>query len=178
MWLLAPKVRHLAACYRLHTRSSPSVGRGNLQLHTSCSNLISAKFISECVRILTSYFEYWHARHSYVLWHLTRFTGLVATNEGNACKETNLMHYLSSVYSVTIPLHVSGLLVAYYQEVTMYICNTCWVGTGPTSTRPTDSRLKRTTRTICCIYTLLPPDNRQLATPKHVDVYSDGINWR
>jgi hypothetical protein len=28
------------------------------------------------------------------------------------CNETNLMHYLSSVYSVTIPLHVSGLLVA------------------------------------------------------------------
>jgi hypothetical protein len=31
------------------------------------------------------------------------------------------MHYLSSVYSFTIPLHVSGLLVA-DQEVTMY-CN-------------------------------------------------------
>jgi hypothetical protein len=29
-----------------------------------------------------------------------------------ACNETNLMHCLSSVYSVTIPLHVSGLLVA------------------------------------------------------------------
>jgi hypothetical protein len=38
-----------------------------------------------------------------------------------ACNETNLMHYLSSVYSVTIPLHVSGLLVAHHQEVTMYI---------------------------------------------------------
>jgi hypothetical protein len=33
------------------------------------------------------------------------------------------MHYLSSVYSVTIPLHVSSLLVAHQQEVTMYICN-------------------------------------------------------
>jgi hypothetical protein len=38
-----------------------------------------------------------------------------------ACKETNPMHYLSSVYSVTIPLHVSGLLVAHHQEVAMYI---------------------------------------------------------
>jgi hypothetical protein len=38
-----------------------------------------------------------------------------------ACNETNLMHYLSSVYSVTIPLHVSGLLVAHHQEVTIYI---------------------------------------------------------
>jgi hypothetical protein len=39
-----------------------------------------------------------------------------------ACNETNLMHCLSSVYSVTTPLHVSGLLVAHHQEVTMYIC--------------------------------------------------------
>jgi hypothetical protein len=29
-----------------------------------------------------------------------------------ACSETNFMHCLSSVYSFTIPLHVSGLLVA------------------------------------------------------------------
>jgi hypothetical protein len=40
-----------------------------------------------------------------------------------ACNETNLMHCLSSVYSVTILLHVSSLLVAHHQEVTMYICN-------------------------------------------------------
>jgi hypothetical protein len=38
-----------------------------------------------------------------------------------AGNETNLMHYLSSVYSVTIPLKVSGLLVAHHQEVTMPI---------------------------------------------------------
>jgi hypothetical protein len=37
------------------------------------------------------------------------------------------MHYLSSVYSVTIPLHVSGLLVAHHQEVTMYIYNKWYV---------------------------------------------------
>jgi hypothetical protein len=38
-----------------------------------------------------------------------------------AFNEANLMHCLSSVYSVTTPLHVSGLLVAHHQEVTMYI---------------------------------------------------------
>jgi hypothetical protein len=45
----------------------------------------------------------------------------------HACNETNLMHYLSSVYSVTIPLHVSDLLVAHHQEVTFYICNKWYV---------------------------------------------------
>jgi hypothetical protein len=37
------------------------------------------------------------------------------------------MHDLSSVYSVTIPLHVSGLLVTHHQEVTVYICNSWYV---------------------------------------------------
>jgi hypothetical protein len=41
-----------------------------------------------------------------------------------ACNETNLMHYLSSLYWVTTPLHVSGLLVAHHQEAAMYICIT------------------------------------------------------
>jgi hypothetical protein len=41
--------------------------------------------------------------------------------------ETNLTHYLSSVCSVTIPLYVSGLLVAHHQEVTMYICDNWYV---------------------------------------------------
>jgi hypothetical protein len=45
----------------------------------------------------------------------------------SACNETNLMHYLSSFYSVTIPLHVSSLLVAHHQEVTMYICDNWYV---------------------------------------------------
>jgi hypothetical protein len=37
------------------------------------------------------------------------------------------MHHLSSVYSVTIPLHVSGLLVAHHQEVTVYVCEIWYV---------------------------------------------------
>jgi hypothetical protein len=32
-----------------------------------------------------------------------------------------ICYYLSSVYSVTTNLHVSGLLVAHHQEVTMHI---------------------------------------------------------
>jgi hypothetical protein len=44
-----------------------------------------------------------------------------------ACNETNFMHYLSSVYSVTIPLHVSDLLVAHHQEVTMCMCDNWYV---------------------------------------------------
>jgi hypothetical protein len=39
----------------------------------------------------------------------------------DACNETNLMHYLSSVYSVTTPLNVSGLLIAHHQEAAMYV---------------------------------------------------------
>jgi len=31
--------------------------------------------------------------------------------------KTNLMHYLSSVYFVIHPLHVSGIFVAHHQEV-------------------------------------------------------------
>ena len=31
--------------------------------------------------------------------------------------QTNLMHYLSSVYFVNQPLHVSGIFVAHHQEV-------------------------------------------------------------
>jgi hypothetical protein len=41
----------------------------------------------------------------------------------NACNEINYIQYLSSFYSVTILLRVSGLLVAHYQKVTLYICD-------------------------------------------------------
>jgi hypothetical protein len=73
-----------------------------------------------------------------------------------AHNETNLMHYLSSVYSVTISLHISGLLFAYHQKVTMYICNNwyvlyvlvdcqlAWLEWNSTPNRPADGQLKRT----------------------------------
>jgi hypothetical protein len=56
------------------------------------------------------------------------------------CNDNNLMQYLSSVYSVTIPVHVSDLLVVHHQEVTMCMCNKwhvlyvsvdCQLATGP-----------------------------------------------
>ena len=53
------------------------------------------------------------------------------------------MHCLSSVYFVNQPLHVSGIFVAYHLEVYCIY-----------KTRPTDSQLKITTRTNCCIYTV------------------------
>jgi hypothetical protein len=37
------------------------------------------------------------------------------------CIDTSLMHYLPSVYSVTITLHVSRLQVAHHQQETMYM---------------------------------------------------------
>jgi hypothetical protein len=45
----------------------------------------------------------------------------------NVCNETNMMHYLFSVYWVTTPLHVSGLPVAHHQEVAMYMCDSWYV---------------------------------------------------
>jgi hypothetical protein len=72
---------------------------------------------------------------------------LTADDTVRACNKTNLMHYLSSVYSITIPLHVSGLPISHHQEVTIYLA--------------ADSQLKCTTRTIYCIYTLLHPDDGQ-----------------
>jgi hypothetical protein len=45
----------------------------------------------------------------------------------HVCNETKLTHYLSSVYSVTTPLHVSGLLVANHQKVAMYICDNLYM---------------------------------------------------
>jgi len=70
--------------------------------------------------------------------------------------KTNLMHYLSSVYFVSQPLHVSGISVAYHQEVH---CIYTTIGMSRAFQlmsvgRPTASQLKRTTRTNCCIYTI------------------------
>jgi hypothetical protein len=81
------------------------------------------------------------------------------------------MQYLSTVYCVTIPLHVSRLLVADHQEVSMYICDNWYVlYVFVNFGRPADSRLRRATRTNCHMYTLLPPDEGLLASPEHVEV--------
>jgi hypothetical protein len=43
------------------------------------------------------------------------------------CNEISLMLYLSSLYWLPTPLHVSGLLVAHHQEVAIHICNNWYV---------------------------------------------------
>jgi len=63
------------------------------------------------------------------------------------------MHYVSSVYFVSQPLHVSSISVAHHQEIycihtTIGMCcafqlTVCW---------PTDNQLKSTTHTNCCTY--------------------------
>jgi hypothetical protein len=80
--------------------------------------------------------------------------------------ETNLTHYLCSVYSVTIFLHVSGLLVAHHEEVILYIWDkwyvVClcrlsagpdWNGKSSIPPRPANCRLRRTKRNNCHIHT-------------------------
>jgi hypothetical protein len=64
----------------------------------------------------------------------------------------------------------------------MYICNSwymlyilvncwqVWVEWSSISARPADSQLRRTAYTNCCIYTLLPPDDGQQASTKHVEL--------
>jgi hypothetical protein len=52
----------------------------------------------------------------------------------------------------------------------LYSKNYGLVGMGLIPTRSADSQQKHTTHTNCCIYTLLPPDDGQLASPKHVEV--------
>jgi hypothetical protein len=94
------------------------------KLHFSDKNLplchfVHHKFLAGCHGIETGHlqFRYWWIGAT-VMEYIVHF---------NACNEANLMHNLSSVYSVTIPLHVSGLLVAHHQEVTMYICDNWYV---------------------------------------------------
>jgi hypothetical protein len=72
------------------------------------------------------------------------------------------MQYLSPVYTVTKPVHVSGLLVAHHQQVKMYICK---IGMCFTF------RLTVSCKYALFIYALLSlTDDGQLASPKHVKV--------
>jgi hypothetical protein len=55
-----------------------------------------------------------------VLYVYKNFTlGSVDCESRDMCIETNLIQCLSSVYSVTIPLHVLGLPVTHHQEAAM-----------------------------------------------------------
>jgi hypothetical protein len=79
------------------------------------------------------------------------------------------MRYVSSVYSVAIPLHVSGLLIAHHQKVTMYIRNQCFsrLSVGQASWKSTKTY---NTYHLLHVYTLLPLDDGQPANPKHLRV--------
>jgi hypothetical protein len=87
-----------------------------------------------------------------------------------ACNEINLTHYLSSVYSVTIPLRFSDMLAAHHQEVVMYICDKRYVLSAGLVENQFRRQSTKTYNTICRIYTLLPLDDGQLVSPKHVEV--------
>ena len=63
----------------------------------------------------------------------SRYTSICVT-------KTNLMHYLSSVYFVIQPLHVSGIFVAHHQAV-YCIYTTCCAFSLLSVGRPTDSQL-------------------------------------
>jgi len=93
--------------------------------------------------------------------------------------KTNLMHSLSSVYSVSQHLHVSGIFVAHHQEIhRIYIYNNWYVlcfsvdcllselGWVPASRQATK---KHNTYQLLYIYSLSPDDGLQIC-PKHVDV--------
>jgi hypothetical protein len=82
------------------------------------------------------------------------------------CNETNLMLYLSSVYWVTTPLHVLGLLVAHHQEVPMHICDIWYVLYVIVDLLGLDGM----DPVPYTVYTLLPTDDGLLASPKHVEV--------
>jgi hypothetical protein len=87
--------------------------------------------------------------------------------------KTNLMQYLSSVYFVNQPLHVSGISVAHHQEVyciytTIGTCcsfqlTVCWPGWDGTSSISTH---------LLYIYSIPPDDGLQIC-PKRVEV-----DWR
>jgi len=83
----------------------------------------------------------------------------------------NMMHYLSSVYFVSQPLHVSGISVAHHREVycicTVGTCcafqlTVCWLGWDGTRTTV---NWKATIRTN----SIFPDDGLQIC-PKHVEV--------
>jgi hypothetical protein len=79
------------------------------QIVVCISHVIHTWFDVRCCQI--SLFHHPDCRHP----------GNVTVESPYARNETNLMHYLSSVYLVTIPLKFSDLLVAHHQEVTMCI---------------------------------------------------------
>jgi hypothetical protein len=77
--------------------------------------------------------------------------------------KTNLMNYLSSVYFVHKPLHVSGIFVAHHQEV---YCIYTTIGKWCDKRQSTE---KNKTYQLLYIYSRPPDDGLQIC-PKHLEV--------
>jgi hypothetical protein len=89
--------------------------------------------------------------------------------------KTNQMHYVSFIYFVSQPLHVSGVFIVHHQEVfTVYVQKLVRViGLSSILTRPAASQLTRITRANCCTYTVNTCWWWAINTPETVEV-----EWR
>jgi hypothetical protein len=93
---------------------------------------------------------------------------------------------LSSVYSVTIPLHVLGLLDAHHQEVTLYICNNWYVlsvlidvgSTVAVSLRPCHNQLALYARSIPNAVCVAPPQYEQVMVETCRGLDSQLAEWK
>jgi hypothetical protein len=98
--------------------------------------------------------------------------------------ETNVMHFSFNIFRIK-GLYMFRALLAHPQEALqkrhlVYCVRIMSVGCGTIAVKrvvrlsrlsAADSQIRRTTRTNCHIYTLLPPDDGLLASPKHVEVW-------
>jgi hypothetical protein len=80
----------------------------------------------------------------------------------HGCRQKRQLHYYFSSHNKYVRKTTDTVLL-----FLNFVDRTCQMSTVGGSA---DSRLRRTTRTSCRIYTSLPPDDGQLATPKHVEV--------
>jgi hypothetical protein len=98
---------------------------------------------------------------------------------------TNLMHYLSSVYFINQPLHVLGIFVAHHQEVyyiyiyigiykLLCVVLFSWLSVGQLANRQSTEKHITYQFLYMCIYIYsIPPDDGLQICPKHVEV-----GWR
>jgi hypothetical protein len=73
------------------------------------------------LRLLSCFQQVSHKNYLPTLYMYCNFSDVTALTalRSHAWNETNLMHYVYSIYSVAILLHVLGWLVAHHQEVTI-----------------------------------------------------------
>jgi hypothetical protein len=76
-------------------------------------------------------------------------------------------HYTSTCFRLANCPSSGGKNVCMKQLV--FVVRFSLLSAGLVETRPADSQLKYTTHTSFYIYTFLPPDDRQLASPKYVN---------